>query len=570
MLPNLSRLRLHAKETPSTEYQASNKCPEPAGAGDLREGVNVQSGSSPPFQLATDPITAILYRSQNPEIDWENGTQDLAKPTTFVHVATAGLPVDLREGTKLRTQLRTYAHTDIKNWTWNGGDRVIIHWPPGMPFQIMGTLNNSDVNNTPYQRSCKLLSNDRPVVLEPNEQGEVTWPYANVAIVLPPAFYSVMGTPRVVRTPKQVVADTFQLEGSKSVVDAARGAVEMPQLQEHKWNRNVTVFTSPSEEDLIVIFRAFERLNAPYQQYEMSLTSEVSDAQKKRKAALVAVGIASSNLTYKLTVSRTCMYQETHVQAHYIDLSWYVRAGDWRPKDWAFYNPYKNVKNRTENAVVLLKGSLKMQVYLEMWMYAEDDAMDNLRIAYDDTLLDDTLDMNTVQLQTFTPMQLREAFAAEFRDQASPDQQTIVVKAFIRRFQTLANENEAGDLDYETFAARSEYLAVAASKLLPMVGQDALNVQVRDMTRPVLSYDYPRTLAEVLKQLIDMTGDGPIVDTLLQAVSRYTVQKFKDQLFKAFDRDGDDYWMREMMNKHKMIPPRTLGNDLYEDDEEDL
>ena len=562
MLPNLSQLRLH--QTCSTEYQASKDCPTPSGAGDLREGRNVQTGDSAKFELATDQIRPVRD-VKNAEYDWENGTTDLAEETTFVHIATAGLPINLKDGTKLRTLTRTYAHTDVLNWIWKGGDRVIVHWPPGMPFQIMGSLNNS--RDAPYQRSCKLLNSKDPVVLAPDSDGKVTWPFANVAVVLPPVFYSVIGTPTSTQTPKEFAVDAFKPGSKNGFIDDAlnemltntvRSAVEVPKVEEHAWNRNVTVFTSSEKQVVGRIQDVFKGINDPYQRYELELTPEVSDSQKKRKGLYVAVGLLESNLTYKLTVSKTCMYEETHLKAHFIDLSGYVMGGEWLPKRWTYFNPYKTVKNRIGNGLVLLNGSLRTHVRVKMFTFSNDDTLDDLRVAFDDTILDETVDLDTVRLQVLSAVELREQ-VDDSLDKKGPEEQMTIVRGFVRSFQSLVKDHDDGLVDFPNFASRCDYFAAAFVVLMESVDPANLNLTLKGQ---------PQTIPESLKRIIRVIGDEDNnVSDLLCAVQRFTDQSFQHKLFREFDRDGEVVLMRKMMRCGMTPPPDVVIEDEEDDDD---
>lgn len=400
------------------------------------------------------------------------------------------------------------------------------------------------------------MNSDEEVTLQPNDKGQVMWPYANVPVVLPPVFYSVMATPTAVRSPKQLLADsvvaplalqtsgqpmtdTPQTESNDSLLDTVRRAVEMPQFEEHHWNRNVTVFTSSSEEDLERIYNVCASMNSPYQKYELDLTTEVSDIRKRRRAALMAIGVLSSNLTYKLTVSRTCMYEETHVKAHYVDLSGYVLSGVWLPEKWAFHNPYKNVDHRTENGLVLLSGSLRILVLTKMLTtFSEDDTLDNLLVAYDDTILDGASDVNTANLRRLSAVQLRETFESDFRETAPLDRQRAIVGGFIRIFQSLEKEKaeEAEGFNDNNFVKRCEHWSVASIVLLQNVQPAALH-----MTLWETNHEYAQSLPQVLKKLTAwIENEENLVEDLIRAVKTFAPTDFQNRLYYEFVTDGNE------------------------------
>ena len=401
MLPSLSRLVLDEDANTHDMYEASMICPHPAGAGDIRRGVELTPGSSGAF-LSADSTNYKSGRlsTEDVEQDWLKGTVALDEFSTFIHVASAGLPENLVEGSKLRTLKRTYSHTDTANWTWRGGDRVEINWPPNMPFQIMAGLRGA----APYQRPCRFLKGEeaKDITLKPNSNGVIDWPFANVAVVLPPAFYSVDDTPTHVLSPK-VAAQTFEVVSSEII----QTAVEMP----HNglidpFNRNHTIFRSDDKDGIEKLKSFFDKNGGKYRRYDTTLTTKIEDYNKKRKAFMVAVNISDSNLIYELYVKRTCMYEFLSLTAHYIDFSGFVASGLWFPEDYEFQKPFANyLTTTTPPPPVLIDSSLKDLVILHSLFDSHEEKPVELMYAFDASIKQ--TDANPEKrLQTFSQQDL--------------------------------------------------------------------------------------------------------------------------------------------------------------------
>ena len=580
MLPNLSRLKLHDDDDVTTSYEASDKCPTPADVGDLRNGSNVRSGTSATFQLAADPITPNAFETDAAE-DWQEGTLCLEEDTTFIHVASAGLPTNLQKSTMLRTQTRTYAHTELDNWTWNEGDRVIIHWSAGLPFQTMGSLNSN--NRSPYQRSCKLLNRADSLTLEPSNE-IITWPFANVATLLPPAFYTVAETPLIVQSPKEFARSklssetwdfTLSSETKQQLAHVVDAAVEFPQEIGDPWDRNTTVFSSSSENEIVAIQILFLKENSPYQRYELKRVDTVVDYRKRRRSFLVLTGFADSNMTYTLKVSRTSMYKETHLRAHYIDFSGYVFGGAWLPEAWNFFNPYKEYP--TMNGLVLINNSLRMQVYLQMLTIYDRQTLETLKIAFDDEIINGAVDVNAVPLRGESALQLqRQALAHsktqsaelcrflygtdDIRQHVALDKQEAMSMALLRKFETL---EEIYDPDSETleeiydpddFKQRCKRLVHAFVVLLRNVQPEAFQVSVSASSGAL-------NLPLVFKKLIVMLKDSSSFDTLMKTVRATRSAFLKDELFYELKREDTAFtqtFMQEMETTYNLNPQEEV------------
>lgn len=392
MLPSLSRLKLGPDPAPVGEYEASKQCPNPPGAGDLRNGVSLTPGRSAVFQRSAHTTEVDEMTAEETEEDWKKGTVALDQDTTFVHVASAGLVTDLLEGDKLSTSARIYAHTDIENWTWKGADRVYITWPAGMPFQIMGELRGSDA----YQRSCMYLKTNKPLRLTPNEDGNIAWPFANVAVVIPSALYTVVDTPEPVPSPVQVAS---LYERFASLVESAD---ELPQDRSEKHNMNNTVFTSESEDLIKELKGVFDNIDGKYQQYKTSFEARIDDRNKKRRAVLVALALQDSNLTYKLTVRRTCLYKGLNLKANYIDMTGYVQSGLWNPRLYTFQTPYAEYPKLKPPPPVVFHSISDQALYAQTFLSAYNkESLDMLRIALRDPL-DETLTSSMTETEFIT------------------------------------------------------------------------------------------------------------------------------------------------------------------------
>jgi hypothetical protein len=374
MLPSLSRLRLGPDPDPvEIGYAASQICPDPPGAGDLRKGVELTPGDSGNIYRAADPRNSFIGAgrtktiSEETEDDWKLGTLVLEKDATFIHVATSRLPQNLLKGEFLRTDRRVYAHTDTKNWTWKGADRVYIQWPAGMPFQIMGTLRGQDA----YQRSCRYLQTNDAVTITPNEKGVIDWPFANVATVIPSALYSVVETPTRVKSPIEFALSMQQFE------ELGRSATTDPGSLNDE-----TIFTSESADDLKALQMEFEGVDESYQQYSAKLETNIGDGGRKRKKAfMVAIAMEDSNLMYKLTVHRTCMYTSLILRATALDMTGYVAAGVWDPRKYTFQAPYTNYPMFQPPPPVVVDERFQEQLYMQTFISAYNNTPLNIQIA---------------------------------------------------------------------------------------------------------------------------------------------------------------------------------------------
>jgi len=376
MLPNLSRLVINS-DAETGNYSASPYCPVPPAAGDLRNGVTLTPGRSGILKRADggNYDGGLSLSLQETNDDWKKGVVVLDAPTTFVHVATGGLPVDLRMGDKLRMAERTYAHTDIEQWTWKGADRVVIHWPAGMPYQIMSGLRRDDMQ--PYVRSCRIMQSKDAVALTPKDvDGEsvIEWPFANVAVVLPSAFYSVRSTPERVPDPQELAMQNAELLDNNDLRQLANNAMVMPSS-----GKGLTIFSSDNEDNLIQLKSLFDKTDSGFQRYTSELSGKVVDAAKKRKAFLVAVAVMEHNMTFELRVERTIMYKELVIDAHYIDMSKSVALSMWNPEQYEFQMPYgKSASTRP----VLIDGTLGPEFYVQAFIHSSEST-DHLLVAFD-------------------------------------------------------------------------------------------------------------------------------------------------------------------------------------------
>jgi len=377
MLPNLSRLGINSGAETSS-YSASPYCPVPPAAGDLRNGVTLTPGSSGILKRADvgNYDYGLSLSLQETNDDWKKGVVVLDAPTTFVHVATGGLPVDLRMGDKLRMAERTYAHTDIEQWTWKGADRVVIHWPAGMPYQIMSGLRRDDMQ--PYVRSCRIMQSNDAVALTPKDvDGEsvIEWPFANVAVVLPSAFYSVRSTPELVTDPRELAMQNAELWDNNDLRQLANNALVVPSS-----GKGLTIFSSGNEDDLIQLKSLFDKTTySGFQLYTSELSGKVVDAAKKRKAFLVAVAVMKHNMTFELRVERTSMYKELVIDAHYIDMSKSVALSMWNPEQYEFQMPYGE---SASTRPVLIDGTLGPEFYVQAFIHSSEST-DDLLVAFD-------------------------------------------------------------------------------------------------------------------------------------------------------------------------------------------
>lgn len=368
MLPSL-----HCLDSAEIGYEASQTCPDPPGAGDLRNGVELTPGNSAVIYRAADgksPVDGVFktkYAAEETEQDWKLGTVALKEDAMFIHVATSRLPKNLVKGEVLRTDRRVYAHTDTKNWVWKGADRVYIEWPAGLPFQIMRTLRGADM----YQRSCRYLQTDNAVTITPNEDGKIDWPFANVATVIPSALFSVVETPTPVKSPIE-----FALLRPKFKELGMSATTNPDSLNDE------TIFASNSEENIKALKMAFENETGPFQQYSVKMETDIGDGGRKRKKAfLVAVAIEDSNVAYKLTVNRTCMYTALLLRARSIDMSAYVASENWDPRKYTFQAPYRNNPVFQTPPPVTVDERFQERLYVQTFISAYNSTPLNIQIA---------------------------------------------------------------------------------------------------------------------------------------------------------------------------------------------
>ena len=361
-------------------YNSSETCPDPPDAGNLSLGADLTPGSSSAFFLASDAALPWdpLYQIEEMNNDWESTKVVLEETTAFVHISSLKLPPNLTKGTKIRTSSRVYAHTDTKQWLWKGADRVYIRWTKKLPFQIMGNLGSRGllpVRNAEYSRSCRFLNSGRQVVLKPGENGRIEWPYANVAVSIPPAYFEVTSTPEPVLSPKQYLLSAiwefsfpYRLQSSeqKEEYQVVINAREVPFDDElgFKKNPRTTFFSSPDKAFLERMQGLFptEGIN---QLYSTKLSSEVVEERARKRALyVIPVDVDQQSVRYTLEVKRTSEYNGLVLTALNVDMSSLVVSGRYDPANHVFEKYFYDEYEAGRMNSVLVDSRLAKAMYV--------------------------------------------------------------------------------------------------------------------------------------------------------------------------------------------------------------
>jgi hypothetical protein len=536
-------LRL-GKSTGDT-YEGSDECPYPTEVGNVNNGVEVTPGPSAMFRLAqTSPLGELEFLSEAKQ-DWQKGTIAVKEDTVFVHVVSKALPPDLKKNTKLRTLSRVYAHTDTENWEWNGSDRVLIHWPAGTPFQIMGSLGS--VSN-PYQRSCKNLKIKEPVTLDVNNE-IVVWPYANVAVVLPPMFFSVMEEPYPISTPKQVVSfvnpQSVDQTLRNAVLEVAQNGVELQPGRSDSWDRNRTVFTSSNRTHIDTIKSWFDELNRSYRykRYDMKVEAEVGEDRKRRRAALVMLNITDTNMEYKLTVSRARMYESPlKFRAHFIDLTLLVMVDTWHPEVDRFSNPFNTNEGgddgRKKDGIILFSEEVQFKVHLKLWSLNSEklSVLKELRIAFDGPIVAQTVDPSQIH-SIISTMNYTDVLMNPIpppKEGLHLEDQRMLIESTISNFKLACQKFDNFSSPYQNFESYCILWAGGLHMLLSKLHSDALQMR---KTSEFQFFTYLSTLPEVIKHVLVhsnyFSNSNSDVNNLIKTVRKKTDQSFHYEIIRA-------------------------------------
>ena len=362
-------------------YNSSETCPDPPDAGNLSLGADLSPGSSSAFFLASDDPQPWdpVYQIEEMNKDWESTKVVLEETTTFVHISSLKLPPNLTKGKKIRTSSRVYAHTDTKQWLWKGADRVYIRWTENLPFQIMGNLGSrgqGPVRNAEYSRSCRFLKSGQQVVLQPGADGKIEWPYANVAVSIPPAYFEVTNAPVPVRSPKLHLLSTvweFSLPAwqrsseQEELYQIVMNAREVPlrQLIADLKDPMTTFFSSPNKALIESMQKMFptEGIN---QLYSTKLSSEVVEERARKRALyVIPVDVDQQSVRYTLEVKRTSEYKGLVLTALNVDMSSLVVSGKYDPANHAFENYfYDDYEAQGSLERVLVDSRLAKEMYV--------------------------------------------------------------------------------------------------------------------------------------------------------------------------------------------------------------
>lgn len=187
-------------------------------------------------------------------------------------------------------------------------------------------------------RSCRYLKPDTNIP-SADKILEGGWPYAHVAVVLPPAYFTVTENPIQTPTPQEVFLGFVDSEDSDM-----RERVAVKPESDGKF-----VFETTREADILKLEYMFmdQRSADKFQLYKTERSYTVQQSGRKRMMSSLGrqfiEGVVDDPVLWQLSVKTLAVYHGIRVEAHDIDMSGWIEACIWTPQDLTFQAVAKNV-----------------------------------------------------------------------------------------------------------------------------------------------------------------------------------------------------------------------------------